>query len=114
MLTQENRRKFRVRNKVVASNKSSRPRIVVSKSNKHLYAQLIDISGKVLGAFSTLNFESDQKASGIKKAEMVGVEFAKACLKNGSKDVVFDRGQYNYCGRIKALAESCRKSGLNF
>lgn len=114
MIAQENRRKFRIRNKVVACNKSSRPRVVVFKSNKHIYAQLIDVGGKVLNAFSTLSFEKLEKTSGIKKAELVGAEFAKSCLKNGLKDVVFDRGQYAYCGRIKALAESCRSSGLNF
>lgn len=114
MLTQETRRKFRIRNKVIVSNKSARPRIVVSKSNQHIYAQLIDVNGKVLGAFSTLNFKCDEKDSGIKKAELVGIEFAKVCLKNGQKDAVFDRGQYPYRGRIRALAESCRKSGLNF
>lgn len=117
MLTQENRRKYRIRNKVVSSNKSGRPRIVVGKSNQHIHAQLIDAEGKVLGSFSTLNFDEKQKKeklTGIKKAELVGKGFAEVCLKNGQKDVVFDRGQYAYQGRIKALAESCRKSGLNF
>jgi len=114
MLTQESRRKFRIRNKIISSNKSLRPRIVVFKSNKNIYAQLVDVAGKVLTSFSTLSLKGSDSVTGIKKAELTGANFAKACLELGVKDVVFDRGQYAYCGRIKALADSCRSSGLNF
>lgn len=114
MLTKYERRKFRVRNKIVKNNKTNRPRIVVSRSNKNIYAQLIDVAGKVLSSFSTLNFEENKKISGVEKAKLVGAEFAKNCLKTGVKEVVFDKGAYIYSGRVKALAEACREAGLQF
>lgn len=114
MLTNYERRKFRVRNQIAANNKSGRPRLVVSRSNKNIYAQLIDLSGKVLCAYSTLAFEEDKKASGIEKAKLVGKEFAKNCLKTGVSEVVFDKGAYVYNGRVKALADACREAGLKF
>jgi large subunit ribosomal protein L18 len=114
MLTNYERRKFRVRNQIAQSNKGNRPRLVVTRSNKNISVQLIDISGKVLKAFSTLSFEENKKASGIEKAKMVGKEFAKICLKDGIKEVVFDKGAYVYNGRVKAVAEACRESGLQF
>ena len=114
MLTNYQRRKFRVRNHIAASNKGNRPRLVVSRSNQNVYAQLIDISGNVLCSFSTLNFTEEKKVSGMDKAKLVGSEFAKICLKAGVKEVVFDKGAYAYNGRVKALAEACRQAGLQF
>ena len=114
MLTNYERRKFRVRNQIAASNKSGRPRLSVFRSNKNIYAQLISIEGKVLCAYSTVSFEEDKKSSGMEKAKLVGKEFAKICLKNGVKEVVFDKGAYLYNGRVKALAEACREAGLQF
>lgn len=114
MLTKYERRKFRVRNKIIQSNKSNRPRIVVSRSNQNIYAQLINVEGKVLFSFSTLNFAEGKKATGLEKAKLVGQEFAKLCVKGGIKEVVFDKGAYIYNGRVKALAEACREAGLQF
>jgi large subunit ribosomal protein L18 len=114
MLTNYERRKLRVKGNVNKRNKSLRPKIVVSRSNKNLYAQLISIDGKVLHAFSTLNFEEDKKVSGIEQAKLVGKAFAEKCLKDGVTKVVFDKGAYIYNGRVKALAESCREAGLLF
>jgi large subunit ribosomal protein L18 len=114
MITKLERRKFRVRNKIAKNNKSLRPRIVVTRSNQNIYAQLINVEGKVVTSFSTLAFEEDKKVSGIEKAKIVGKEFAKICLKNGVKEVVFDKGSYIYNGRVKALAEACREGGLQF
>lgn len=114
MLTNYERRKFRVRHKISQRNKTLRPRIVVSRSNQNLHAQLVSIEGKIVTSFSTVNFEKNTKASGIDKAKMVGKEFAKLCLKAGVKEVVFDKGAYIYSGRVKALAESCREAGLSF
>ena len=114
MLTSYERRKHRVRNNIAKNNKTLRPRIVVSRSNKNIYAQLINVEGKVLLAYSTLNFEENKKASGIEKAKLVGKEFAKNCLKNGFVEVVFDKGTYIYNGRVKAIAEACREAGLKF
>lgn len=114
MITTLERRKFRVRNNIAKSNKSNRPRIVVSRSNKNIYAQLINVEGKVLHSFSTLNFEEDKKATGLEKAKLVGKTFAELCLKGGIKEVVFDKGSYIYHGRVKAIAEACREAGLQF
>ncbi|MDX2083312.1 MAG: 50S ribosomal protein L18 [Rickettsiales bacterium] len=114
MLTNYERRKYRIKSNIVKHNKSLRPRIVVFRSNKNFYAQLIGIDGKVLSSFSTLNFAENKKISGIEKAKLVGKEFAQICLKNNIKEVVFDKGAYIYGGRVKALAEACRESGLSF
>ncbi len=114
MLSTYERRKLRVRNKIAKSNKTSRPRIVVSRSNVNIYAQLIDVSGKVLQSFSTLNLTEKTKASGLEKAKKVGQEFAKLCVKGNIQEVVFDKGAYVYNGRVKALAEACREGGLKF
>lgn len=111
------RRKLRVRGKVIANNLGLRPRIVVFKSNKNIHAQLIDAEGKVVTSFSSVNLrKEDEKAKhkGIDKAALVGKRFAENCVKANVKEVVFDKGAYRYHGRIKALAESCRKAGLIF
>lgn len=114
MLTNYERRKFRVRNSIARNNKEERPRIVVTRSNKNIYAQLINGEGKVLAAFSTLSSEESKKASGIEKAKLVGKEFAKICVKSGITKVVFDKGAYIYNGRVKVLADACREAGLQF
>jgi large subunit ribosomal protein L18 len=114
MISNYERRKFRTRNRIAKSNKSSRPRASVHRTNVNIYLQLIDVEGKVLCSFSTLNLDDNKKISGIEKAKLVGQEFAKICLKNGIEQIVFDKGAYAYSGRVKALAESCRESGLKF
>jgi large subunit ribosomal protein L18 len=114
MLTNYERRKFRIRSSISKNNKTNRPKIVIFRSNKNLYAQLISIEGEVLRSFSTISFEKNKKISGIEKAKLVGTEFAKICLESGAKKVVFDKGAYAYNGRVKAVAEACRESGLQF
>jgi large subunit ribosomal protein L18 len=114
-LTNSTRRKLRVRGKIASRNKSLRPKIVVFRSNKNIYAQLVDVTGKVLVSFSTLSFEDqDSKTNGLEKAKLVGENFAKLCLQSDIKEVVFDKGEYNYNGRVKALANACRDAGLIF
>lgn len=94
-------RKLRVRSKI--RRLSSRPRLSVFRSNKLIYAQIIDdTKGITLAA-----------AKGSDSAK-VGEEIAKKSLVKKVKDVVFDKGEYKYHGRIKNLAESARKAGLNF
>lgn len=114
MLTNYERRKYRVKNNIIKNNKSLRPRIVVSRSNKNFYAQLIGAEGKVVCSSSTLSFADDKKISGLEKAKLVGKNFAELCLKNNVKEVVFDKGAYIYGGRVKAMADACRESGLSF
>jgi large subunit ribosomal protein L18 len=113
MLNNYQRRKYRVRSKIAKSNKGLRPRIVVTRSNINFHAQLIDVKGNVLLSASTLTMK-DKKISGIEKAKLVGKNFAQICLEKGVKEVVFDKGAYNYNGRVKAMAESCREAGLQF
>lgn len=114
MINNYQRRKFRIRNSVIANNKSGRPRIVVARKNKNIYAQLLDISGNVLASCSTLTVKDDNYKTGMEKAKLVGMSFAKSCLEKGFDFVVFDKGAYVYNGRIKALADSCREQGLKF
>jgi large subunit ribosomal protein L18 len=114
MINDYQRRKFRIRNSVIANNKSGRPRIVVARKNKNIYAQLLDLSGNVLASCSTLTVKDDNYKTGMEKAKLVGISFAKSCLEKGFDFVVFDKGAYVYNGRIKALADSCREQGLKF
>ncbi len=110
------RRHVRVRAKVVGT--SSRPRLCVFRSLNHIYAQIIDDSrGHTLACASTLNPEIEGQADGktkAVKAELAGSMIAERALKEGIKQVVFDRGGYKYHGRVKALAEAARQKGLKF
>ena len=108
------RRHFRVRKKVVGS--SLRPRLVVSRSSRHLVAQIVDDSiGQTLASASTM--EADlRSAKGDKtaKAKEIGALVAKRAKEKGISAVVFDRGGSKYHGRIAALADSARENGLDF
>ena len=106
------RRHARVRGKI--SGTSERPRLNVFRSNKNIYAQLIDdVAGVTLVSASTL----DSEVSGNTKTEQassVGAVVAKRAVEKGIKEVVFDRGGYLYHGRVQALAEAARENGLDF
>lgn len=95
-----------------------RPRLSVFRSNKFIYAQIIDDkAGKTLASFSEKKLSKEQLAKAKtkkEKAAMVGEEIAKLAKKAKVTKVVFDRGGYRYHGRVKELAESARKGGLNF
>ena len=96
-----------------------RPRLSVYRSNRHIYAQVIDDTrGRTLAAASTLSPEIREKISeGDKRhaAKLVGQEIAKRCLDQDIAQIVFDRGGNLYKGgRIKALAEAAREAGLRF
>jgi large subunit ribosomal protein L18 len=109
------KRQVRVRKKVRGS--SLRPRLNVFKSARHIYAQLIDdTTGTTLVAASTLSegAESLAYAGNTTAAIFVGKEIAKLALAKGLSSVVFDRNGFLYHGRIKALADSARESGLSF
>jgi large subunit ribosomal protein L18 len=114
MITSYQRRKLRVKNSIIKNNKSKRPRIIVSRSNQNTYIQLVSMDGKTIATYSTLSFLEKQATTGIEKAKLVGKQFAKICLEKGINQVVFDKGGYSYSGRIKAIADSCRESGLKF
>ena len=95
-----------------------KPRLCVYRSNQNIYAQVIDDkTGKTLFSVSTLDkqFKKEKVFGGNKKAAItIGELLAIKAKDLGVKEVVFDRGGYLYHGRIKALAESARASGLNF
>lgn len=110
------RRKYHVRKKVFGS--PDRPRLSVFRSNKNIYAQIIDdVAGATLVSASTrAKSMCDQLKNGGNKqaAEVVGEAVAKQALGVGIKCVCFDRNRYKFHGRVKALAESARKAGLAF
>ncbi len=106
----------RIRKKIIGSKK--KPRLCVFRSSQHIYALLVDdIESKTLHALSTNSPEilRNLKYGGnVKAASMLGEKFAKGAIEKGFRDVVFDRAGYKYHGRVKALAEACRKNGLKF
>ena len=95
---------------------AERPRLVVSKSAKHIYAQVIDdVAGRTLASASTME-AGVRGADGDKsaKAKQVGVELANRAKAAGVEHVVFDRAGHKYHGRIAALADGAREGGLGF
>lgn len=109
------KRQVRVRKKVRGT--TARPRLNVFKSARHIYAQIIDdTTGTTLVAASTLSEAAEGLAAtgNITAAALVGKEVATLALAKGISTVVFDRNGFLYHGRIKALADSARESGLNF
>lgn len=104
----------RVRGKIAGT--AARPRLNVYRSEKHIYAQLIDDeAGHTLAAASSRD-ESLKNVSGANRegAKAVGALIAKRAQEKGIKSVVFDRGGYLYHGRVAALAEGARENGLEF
>lgn len=94
-----------------------RPRLSVFKSNKQIYAQLIDDKkGITIASASSLDKDVKSKKSGatVETAQLVGKLLAQRALKQNVKDVVFDRGGYMFHGRVKALADAAREAGLSF
>jgi large subunit ribosomal protein L18 len=110
------RRKYHVRKKAIGT--GERPRLSVFRSNRHIYAQIIDdMAGATLVSASTRSksLKGQICNGGDKKAaETVGETLAKAALGVGIKCVCFDRGSSRYHGRVKSLAEAARKGGLAF
>lgn len=105
-------RKHRVR--ATVSGTTERPRLSVHISNKHITAQVIDdTSGKTL-AYATTVSSKAAKGSMVERAAWVGEEVAKKAKAAKVKAVVFDRGGHIYHGRVQALADAARKTGLEF
>jgi large subunit ribosomal protein L18 len=111
------RRKVRVRNSVKRA-AGGRPRLSVFRSSKHIYAQVIDdVKGETLAAASSMEKslrDGAKSGANIAAASAVGKLVAERALKGGVKEVIFDRGQYLYHGRVKALADAAREGGLSF
>lgn len=110
------KRHLRIRNKV--SGTPTKPRLAVFRSNKHIYAQIIDDTlGNTLVSSSTLEADVKSKVSktsDVEAAKVVGSVIAKKALAKGINSVVFDRGGYIYQGKVMALAEAAREAGLQF
>ncbi|HEX9580688.1 MAG TPA: 50S ribosomal protein L18 [Gemmatimonadales bacterium] len=108
------RRHLRVRKRV--SGTAARPRLVVFRSLKHVYAQLVDDdAGRTLAAASDLVKDlATEKAGKVGTARAVGKRLAAAAREHGITRVVFDRGGYRYHGRVKAVADGAREGGLEF
>jgi large subunit ribosomal protein L18 len=109
------RRKQRTRFRVV-TNAAGRPRLSVFRSGRHIYAQVIDDRSQATIAAASTNEKEDKapKTWNVAAAGTVGKKIAERAIAKGVKQVVFDRGGYIYHGRIKALAEAARESGLEF
>jgi len=109
-----NRIKSRIRSKL--SGTSEIPRMSVFRSNKQIYAQIVDDkTGKTILAASSKEKEiADQKVNKIDQAKLVGKSIAGKAKDKGIENVVFDRNGYLYHGRIKSLADSARENGLKF
>lgn len=111
------RKQIRVRKKI--SGTTERPRISIFRSNIEIYAQLIDDSkGVTIVTASSLSKEIKEELKTVKtkieKAKMVGKLLAKLSIEKGFTAAVFDRGGYQYHGRVKAIAEGAREGGMKF
>jgi large subunit ribosomal protein L18 len=113
---QDRRQRLRFRIRKTVSGTVQRPRLAVFRSNKEIYAQLIDdVSGKTITAASSRDKDIDaSKASKIEAAKLVGKAIAEKAVKAGVDTISFDRGGYLYHGRVKSLAEGAREGGLKF
>jgi large subunit ribosomal protein L18 len=97
------------------SGSSERPRLSVYRSNKGIYAQIIDdVTGKTIVSASSLSKDFAAKGTKSEQSIAVGKAVAAKAVAAGIKDVVFDRNGYLYHGRVKSLAEGAREGGLNF
>lgn len=110
------RKKRHARVRAKLSGTAERPRLNIYRSNKNIYAQLIDdVNGVTLASASTLDKELSLESTGnVEAAQKVGELIAKRAVEKGIKEVVFDRGGYLYHGRVKALADAARENGLQF
>jgi large subunit ribosomal protein L18 len=114
-LEKRSRIRLRIRKKI--SGTAERPRVAVFRSNKQIYAQVIDDNN----GLTLLSVSSREKElagqTGIKKTEqakLVGKSLAEKCKEKGIENVVFDRSGYKYHGRVKSLADAAREGGLKF
>jgi large subunit ribosomal protein L18 len=118
MISKKNKRRnairSRIRRTIIGS--EERPRLSVYRSNKQIYAQVIDdLHGNTLiSASSAESALNEQKITKIEKANLVGKIIAEKALAAGITEVVFDRGGYLYHGRVKSLADGAREGGLKF
>ncbi len=118
MALTKNERRQRIKNRIrkIVSGTETRPRLSVFRSNKEIYAQIVDdVTGKTIAAASSRDKDvSDAKGNKTEVAALVGKAIAEKALKAGVETISFDRGGYLYHGRVKSLAEGAREAGLKF
>ena len=110
-LNEKKQRETRIRAKLLA--RTERPRLTVKRSNQHIFAQIIDQTGRVMAAFGS---QALKKFKGTKteSAGEVGKKLGEIAKDQKITTLVFDRGSYRFHGRVKALAEAVRAAGIKF
>ncbi|UOB16401.1 50S ribosomal protein L18 [Abyssalbus ytuae] len=117
MALSKTERRQRIKNRIrkIVSGTENRPRLAVFRSNKEIYAQLIDDNtGATIAAASSRDKDISAKGNKTEIAAHVGKAIAEKALKAGIEKITFDRGGYLYHGRVKSLAEGAREGGLKF
>ena len=118
MALTKNERRQRIKNRIrkVVSGTEARPRLSVFRSNKEIYAQIVDdVTGKTIAAASSRDKDiSSAKGTKTEIAALVGKSVGEKAVKAGVETISFDRGGYLYHGRVKSLAEGAREAGLKF
>ena len=118
MALTKNQKRLRIKSRIrkVVSGTEARPRLAVFRSNKEIYAQVVDdVTGKTISAASSRDKDiSSAKGTKSEIATMVGKSVAERALKAGVETIAFDRGGYQYHGRVKSLADGAREGGLKF
>jgi len=117
MALTKNERRARIKNRIrkVVSGTEARPRLAVFRSNKEIYAQIVDdVTGKTLASASSRDKVIKAKGTKSEIAAEVGKAIGEKALKAGINTISFDRGGYLYHGRVKSLADGAREAGLKF
>ena len=117
MALTKTQRRQRIKNRIrkIVSGTETQPRLSVFRSNKEIYAQIIDdVTGNTISAASSRDKDIDSKGTKTEVAVLVGKSVAEKAIKAGVKIIAFDRGGYLYHGRVKSLAEGAREAGLKF
>lgn len=118
MISRKNKRRDAIRSRIrrTIMGSQERPRLSVYRSNKQIYAQVIDdLHGNTLvSASSAETIVNEQETNKVEKAKLVGKMIAEKALAAGITEVVFDRGGYLYHGRVRSLADGAREGGLKF
>ena len=114
----KNERRQRIKNRIrkTVTGTNAQPRLAVFRSNKEIYAQLVDdVTGETIAAASSRDKDlSTAKGTKTEVATLVGKSICEKALKAGVSNITFDRGGYLYHGRVKSLAEGAREAGLKF
>lgn len=118
MALTKNQKRLRIKSRIrkVVSGTEARPRLAVFRSNKEIYAQIVDdVTGKTISSASSRDKDIDSaKGTKTEIATLVGKSIAEKAIKAGVETISFDRGGYQYHGRVKSLAEGAREGGLKF